>query len=103
MRTLLMQNRHYNVSCLWDGPRPVNVDKLTLTQSDLIAMFPLPDAADRKRLSECIGVPLRDLEREMRETWRRGKHWFLLYHLEQDTLWRCPPLPVDAIHSERAA
>jgi hypothetical protein len=95
MRTVLMQNRHYNVSCLFDGPRPVNVDTLTLSQSDLVAVFRLPNPADRKRVADTIGFGPKEFDRECFETWRRGPHHFLLWHSEQETLWRCPPLPLE--------
>jgi hypothetical protein len=93
MRTLLMQNRHYNVSALFDGPRPVNVDPLTLHQSDLVAVFPLPNPADRKRIAEAIGFPPKDFDRVCFETWRREGHWFVLYDAKADTLFRHEPLP----------
>lgn len=95
MRTVLMQNRHFNVDCLFDGPRPADVDKLVLGQSDLIAVFFLPDEDDRKRIAKQCGIPVRDFERECREVWRRGKHHFLLWHTDSETLFRCPPLPDD--------
>lgn len=95
MRTVLMQNRHYNIDCLFDGPRPMNVDKLVLGQSDLIAVFYLPDQADRERIAKSVGIPTKDFEAECREVWGRGKHHFLLWHTDSETLFRMPPLPDD--------
>jgi hypothetical protein len=93
MRTLLMQNRHYNVTALFDGPRPVNVDPLTLAQSNLVAVYKLPNPADRKRIADSIGFPPKEFDRECHETWRRGDHWFLLWDDARDTLYRHEPLP----------
>jgi hypothetical protein len=101
MRTLLMQNRHYNVSALFDGPRPVYVDPLTLAQSDLVMVYELPNPNDRKRIADEIGFPPKQFDRECNETWRRGKHWFLLWHAGEQRLFRHPPLPAE--EEEKAA
>jgi hypothetical protein len=94
MRVLLQQNRHYNVACLFDCPRPVYINPLTVAQSDLIAVFPLPNPNDRKRIADEAGIPFRDFDRECQATWRRGPHHFVLWDANRQTLWRCPPLPI---------
>jgi hypothetical protein len=104
MRTLLQQNRHYNVTALFDGPRPVNVDPLTLAQSNLVAVFPLPNPADRKRIAESIGFDPKAFDRECFATWRRPKSasgggWFVLYDDATETLYRHEPLP--AVEDEK--
>jgi hypothetical protein len=101
MRTLLMQNRHYNCTALFDGPRPTYVDPLTLHQSDLVAVFPLPNPADRRRIAEAIGVPPKEFDAVCFETWRREGHWFVLYDANADTLYKHEPIP--AIEDEEAA
>lgn len=100
MRTLLQQNRHYNVTALFDGPRPVNVDPLTLAQSDLVAVYVLPNPKDRDRIADQIGFPPKEFTKECFETWRRGEHWFLLWDSDRQTLYRHEPLPA---MEERAA
>jgi hypothetical protein len=95
MKLLLMQNRHYNVSGLFDAPRPMNVDPLVLAQSDLVAVFRLPNPADRERIAKSCGIPPREFDTECREVWGRGPRWFLLWHEESETLYRCAPLPDD--------
>lgn len=94
MRRLLQQNRHHRVSALFDGPRPMFVDPLVLAQSDYVAIFRLPNPKDRSRIAENIGFPPASFDRECHETWRRGKHWFLLWSTEASKLFRCPPLPI---------
>jgi hypothetical protein len=103
MATLLQQNRHYNVTALFDGPRPVYVDPLTLAQSNLVAVYKLPNPADRKRIAESIGMDPREFDRECFRTWRRGDHWFLLYDDATETLYRHEPLPELEDEQERAA
>lgn len=95
MRRLLMQNRHYAASVLFDGPRPVNVNPLVLTQSDYVAIYDLPNPNDRDRVAETIGFKPQLFDAECDETFRRGPHWFLLWDAEQHVLYRCPPLPKD--------
>jgi hypothetical protein len=56
MRRLLQQNRHYRVTALFDAPRPVWLDPQVLLQSNLVAVFELPNPADRKRIAETVGI-----------------------------------------------
>lgn len=95
MRRLLQQNRHYTATALFDGPRPVHVNPLVLAQSDLVAVFHLPNPADRERIAQTIGYPPQRFHAECEETFRRGKFWFLLWVAEQHQLYRCAPLPQD--------
>ncbi len=93
MRRLLMQNRHYSASVLFDGPRPANVNPLVLAQSDVVAIFTLPNPDDRERIAKEIGYEPKRFHAECAETWRRGDHWFLLWVTKEHALYRCPPLP----------
>jgi hypothetical protein len=98
MATVLQQNRHYNLTLLADGPRPVYVDPLLLAQSDLVAIFRLPNPSDRRRIAEEIGFPPKEFDAECHKVWRRpssehGGQWFLLWDSTRDTLYRHEPLP----------
>ncbi|HEY0119337.1 MAG TPA: hypothetical protein VGC04_11200 [Cellulomonas sp.] len=93
MRRLLMQNRHYLASALFDGPRPMNVDPLILGQSDYVAIFDLPNPADRDRVANTIGWKPTLFDKECDETFGRGEFWYLFYDAREHTLYRCPPLP----------
>ncbi len=103
MRTLLMQNRHYNVTALFDGPRPVNVDPLTLAQSNLVAVYPLPNPKDRDRIADSIGFSPKEFTAECFRTWRRGAFHFVLWDSDRDTLYRHEPLPAADDAREAAA
>jgi hypothetical protein len=98
-----MQNRHYNVTALFDGPRPTYVDPLVLHQLDLVAVFPLPNPADRDRIANAIGFPPKEFTAVCHETWRRGDHWFVLYDAKTDTVYRHAPIPADDDEQETAA
>jgi len=104
MRRLLQQNRHHKVTALFDGPRPMFVDPLVLAQSDLVAVYNMPNPADRKRVADSIGYPPKRFDVEHEETQRRNgaekaagrdPYWFLLWHAEAHQLYRCAPLPVE--------
>jgi hypothetical protein len=93
MRRLLMQNRHYRTTVLFDGPRPVNVNPLVLAQSDIVAVFDLPNPDDRDRIAKTIGYPAARFTEECDNTFRRGEHWFLMWDAASHTLYRYAPLP----------
>ena len=95
MHTLLMQNRHYTASALFDGPRPAYIDPMVLTQSNFVAVYHLPNPRDRERIADSIGFPPKQFHAECHETWRRGDHWFLLWDTGRKQLHRCPPIPLD--------
>lgn len=95
MRRLLMQNRHYAATALFDGPRPAHVNPLVIGQSDLVAVYHLPNPDDRERVAKTIGYPAARFHVECDETFRRGKYWFLLWVSESHQLYRCAPLPLD--------
>jgi len=93
LRRLLMQSRHYKTSALFDGPRPIDIDKLVIAQSDLVAVFDLPDPDDRDRVAKVIGYPPVAFRDACEETFRRGPYWHLLWVSSAKRLYRCPPLP----------
>lgn len=103
MRRLLQQNRHHRVTALFDGPRPMFVNPLVLSQSAFVAIFHLPNPNDRKRVAESIGYPAKRFDAECEETVRRGPYWFLLWHADAHKLYRLPPLPVDDLTAAQAA
>lgn len=95
MRRLLQQSRHHHCTALFDGPRPAFVNPLVLAQSNLVAVYRLPNPADRKRVADSIGYPPKRFDEECATTWQRGKHWFLLWDADAQRLYRCEPLPID--------
>lgn len=95
MRRLLQQNRHYSATALFDGPRPVNVNPLVIGQSDIVAIYHLPNPADRERIADTIGYPKTRFHEECETTFRRGPYWYLLWVAGEHQLYRCAPLPND--------
>lgn len=105
MRRLLMQNRHYRMSVLFDAPRPVWLDKQVLLQSNLIALFEMPDPDDRKRVAKATGHDPKKFDDTCLETWDEGEHWFVLINTDArkgEQLWSCAPLPIEATAGQPA-
>lgn len=103
---LLQQNRHYKVSALFDSPRPVWLDPQVLLQSNLVAVFELPNPADRKRIAEIVGLDPTEFSRICFETWDRGDYWFVLINTDArrgEQIWRCAPLPISDTAAQPAA
>lgn len=100
MRRLLMQNRHYRTTALFDGPRPVNVNPLVLAQSDFVAIYRLPNPADKKRVADSIGYPPALFEEACNACWRT-EHAYLLWDARAARLYDMPPLPLDGATAAR--
>lgn len=98
LRLLLQQMRHYHTSALFDGPRPMDIDPLVLSQSDYVAVFSLPNPRDRERVANAIGVNPREFSSYCDDVFARSKHHFLLFEAEpvdgDDQLIACEPIPI---------
>lgn len=92
-RLLLQQGRHFNVSSILCGPRPIDIEPLALQQSDEVFCYDLPNPNDRRRIAETIGFEPRDVDEAFRELRERGTHWFLRYTARIHEFVLCPPLP----------
>lgn len=94
MRRLLRQSRHYHATALFDDPRPAYVNPLVIGQSDLVAIYELPNPDDRERIAKTIGYPADRFNTEHELMLRRGPYWFLLWVSGEHQLYRCAPLPL---------
>lgn len=79
LRLLLMQSRHYRVTALLAGPRPMDIDPLIIGQSDMIAIYEMPNPADQKRVADIIGYPAARFTEAMNEIKRLGPYYHLLF------------------------
>lgn len=110
MMRLLHSNRHDHVTLVLCGPRPIKVDPLVIGQADLVYVFEMQVAADRKRVAETIGWNLRDFDDAVDDL---GAHEYLRFDANEPKpdpydpakdlrLVHCPKLPDDVVkHAER--
>lgn len=75
-RRALMHNRHHQLTALFCGPRPADIDTLVLVQSDLVYCFELPNRDDRERIADMCGCPRDEFHEAMESL---GTHEYLLY------------------------
>lgn len=96
--TLLNQNRHFGVPMLLCGPRSLDIEVLAISQADRIYMFDVPSPRDRQRLSDNIGIPPRDLDRELERVRREMPPFSSLMFMggspDQRGLYLLPPFPL---------
>lgn len=96
MRRALHQGRHYDLSMLMCGPRPINVDPLCVGNADYVYVFKLKNVADRRRIADNIGWDHKDFDAAALGL---KKHHYLRYDAEADDeelqLVEFPPLPVE--------
>jgi hypothetical protein len=90
MRRILQQGRHRNLSVLFCGPRPINLNPLVISQADYLAVFHTPNPADRKRLADMMGLELEELEAAHAELVEHGYLWWDAVRRELEVR---PPLP----------
>lgn len=89
MDLILHQGRHQGLFCLFCGPRPMVIDPLVISQSDLVFLFRLKGVADRKRISETTGLSPAEVEGLM----TLPERYFDVYVDRLDLLIECPPIP----------
>lgn len=74
---LLHQGRHRDLTVLFCGPRPVDINPLVLSQSDWVFIFDLPHELDVDRIAVVLGIPRAELRTLIRSL---GEHEFLGYN-----------------------
>jgi hypothetical protein len=94
-RLLLQQGRHFNVSTILCGPRPIDIEPLALQQADEVFLYDLPNPNDRRRIAETIGFPPKVIDEAVEQLRAKGSHWFLRYRRRGHELVLCPPLPAE--------
>lgn len=90
MRRVLHQSRHRRLSTLFCGPRPIDINPLVINQADFIAVFHLPNPADRKRVADNMGLEVDELEEAHGMLVEHGYLWWDARARELEVR---PPIP----------
>jgi hypothetical protein len=105
MRRALAQNRHYHLTLIMAGQRPMGIATKLLSNADLVYAFELLNPDDRERLGKTVGWNARDLSDAMEDL---GRHEYLRFDSnemkpedgEPDVrLVHFPPLPEEVVRS----
>ncbi len=100
MRRILHQSRHRRLSLLLCGPRPIDINPLAISQADYVAVFKLPNPADRKRVADVLGLELDEFEDALAEA-VSVPHGFVWWDTVNEELLKMPPLPNVARQARR--
>lgn len=90
LRRALHHGRHEDLSLIMCGPRPIDIDPLCIAQADYTATFRLRNPADRRRVSDNIGVEPREFDTANAAL---SDHEYLWFDAGADELYHMPPLP----------
>lgn len=91
MKRALHRSRHQGLSMLLCGPRPVDVNRLCVSQADLTYCFDLPIPEDRERIAKTIGYPVDEFHEIMLGL---PEHGFVRWDAVNRELVEFPPLPL---------
>lgn len=90
LRRYLHHGRHHQITGLWCGPRPMDVDPLMVAQTDHGFVFALANPNDRRRLADSFGWPPKVFDEAVHQL---GEHEYLHWHGIDNTITHYPPLP----------
>ncbi|MGH2612658.1 MAG: hypothetical protein ACRDFB_06360 [Rhabdochlamydiaceae bacterium] len=95
-RKVLLQGRKFLIGNCSVTPRPVDINKSIITQSEHQFIFGLVDEGDRRRVAGNVGMTLEDFDVVMSQLPDFGYLW---YSVRDRTIFPMPPLPLDVVDS----
>jgi hypothetical protein len=90
LRRVLLQGRKFQIGHCAVTPRPVDISRSIITQSEHLFVFPLTDPKDRARVAENVNLLPDDFDMRMSSLENYGYLW---YSVRDDSLFEMPPLP----------
>jgi ABC-type dipeptide/oligopeptide/nickel transport system ATPase component len=96
LRKVLLQGRKAYVGGSSLSPRPKDISKSIITQSQYIAIFTLVDSDDRATVAKNIGMSPAEFDDQMASL---EEHAFLFYDVRFRTLYRVPPIPPEIVEA----
>lgn len=94
LRKVLLQGRKEQVGNCAVTPRPVDINKSIITQSEHLFLFPLTDVDDRNRVAKSIGMDPDTFDQVMGSLPPFGYLWF---DVRSGTVFSMPPLSVEDV------
>lgn len=92
LRKVLLQGRKAYVGHLSCTPRPADISKSIVTQSQYLITFALVDYDDRIRVARYIGMTADEFDQEISQL---GEYEYLLYDVAYRNLYRVPAVPAE--------
>lgn len=96
VRKVLLQGRKAFVGHVACTPRPADISKSIITQSQYLITFRLIDFDDRQRMARYIGLTLAEFDEIME---RLADHEYLFYDIRNNTLYQVPAVPKEVVDS----
>ncbi len=94
LRKVLLQGRKAYVGHLSCTPRPADISKSIVTQSQYLITFALVDYDDRIRVARYIGMTADEFDNEISTL---GEHEYLFYDVAYRSLYRVPAVPPEVV------
>ena len=94
LRKVLLQGRKAYVGHISCTPRPADISKSIVTQSQYLITFPLVDFDDRIRVARYIGMTPDEFDSEIAQL---GEHEYLFYDVAYRSLYRVPAIPTEEV------
>ena len=94
IRKVLLQGRKAYVGHVSCTPRPADISKSIVTQSQYLITFTLVDFDDRIRMARYIGMTVDEFDEAISQL---GEHEYLFYDVAYRNLYRVPSVPVDLV------
>lgn len=94
LRKILLQGRKAYVGHLSCTPRPADISKSIVTQSQYLITFALVDFDDRIRVARYIGMTPDEFDAEISLL---GEHEYLFYDVAFRSLYRVPAVPTELV------
>lgn len=94
LRKVLLQGRKAYVGGVSCTPRPRDISKSIITQSQYIAVFSIVDYDDRAYVAKNIGMTPSEFDDLMSTL---EPYWYLFYDVRMRTLYKVPPIPDDVV------
>lgn len=94
LRKVLLQGRKAWVGHLACTPRPADISKSIVTQSQYIITFPLVDFDDRNRVARYIGMNWEEFDEMMAQL---GPYEYLMYDVNSRDLYHMPAVDAEIV------